>query len=212
MNNYIESLNWRYATKKYDASKKVSDKDLEALKDAVRLSVSSVGLQPYKVFIVGDTEVRKQLIEAAGGNNKNIIADSSYLFVFANEVNPGDTEVENYVKNIGETRGIEVENLKGFSDYISGFLNGLTAEQKNAWTIKQTYIALSTLVNSAALLKIDTTAMEGFNAEEFNKILGFDKLGLNAAVIAAIGYRHEEDANQHLKKVRKPKEELFVTI
>lgn len=212
MSNYIESLNWRYATKKYDASKKVSKEDLETLKEAVRLSVSSVGLQPYKVFIVETDEVRNKLKAAAGGNNQNIIADSSQLFIFANQVNVGDKEVESYINNIGSTRNIAAENLKGFSDYITGFLGGLTEEQKNNWTIKQSYIALSTLVNTAAQLKIDTTAMEGFNAEEFNTILGFDKLGLNTAVIAAIGYRHEDDATQHFKKVRKSHEELFTTL
>ena len=212
MINYLESLNWRYATKKYDTTKKVSKEDLETLKEAVRLSVSSVGLQPYKIFVVESEEMRNKLKAAAGGNNQNIIADSSYLFVFANELNIGDQHVATYINNISKTRGIDADNLKGFGDYISGFLGGLTEEQKNIWTAKQSYIALSTLVNTAAILKIDTTAMEGFNAEEFNKILGLDKLGLHAAVIAAVGYRHEEDANQHFVKVRKPSEELFVTL
>lgn len=212
MSNYIESLNWRYATKKYDSTKKVSDEDIENLKEAIRLSVSSIGLQPYKVFIVESDEMKNKLKAAAGGNNQNLIADASHLFIFANEVNVGDKHVENYVNNISQTRDIPVENLKGFSDYISSYVNSLTEEQKNAWTMKQSYIALSTLVNAAAHLKIDTTAMEGFNAQEFNTILGLDELGLNTAVIAAVGYRHEEDANQHLKKVRKSKEELFATI
>lgn len=212
MSNYIESLNWRYATKKYDASKKVSAENIENLKEAIRLSVSSIGLQPYKVFIVETDEMRNKLKVAAGGNNQNLIADASHLFIFANEVNVGEKQVQEYVNNIGTTRGIDTENLKGFSDYINNYIGSLTDEQKNAWTIKQSYIALSTLVNAAAHLKIDTTAMEGYNAEEFNKILGLDKLGLNAAVIAAVGYRHEEGANQHLKKVRKSKEELFTTI
>lgn len=212
MSNYIESLNWRYATKKYDSTKKVSDEDIENLKEAIRLSVSSIGLQPYKVFIIESDEMKNKLKAAAGGNNQNLIADASHLFIFANEVNVGDKHVENYVNNISQIRDIPVENLKGFSDYISSYVNSLTEEQKNAWTMKQSYIALSTLVNAAAHLKIDTTAMEGFNAQEFNEILGLDELGLNTAVIAAVGFRHEEDANQHLKKVRKSKEELFATI
>ncbi len=212
MSNYIESLNWRYATKKYDASKKVSKEDLETLKEAVRLSVSSVGLQPYKVFIVETEEMRNKLKAAAKGNNQNIIADASQLFIFANEIKPGDKEVSDYLNNISRTRGVEVDNLKGFGDYINGFLGTLTDEEKNNWTAKQSYIALSTLVNTAAQLKIDTTAMEGYDATEFNTILGFDKLGLNTAVIAAIGYRHEEDAAQHFKKVRKSHEDLFTTI
>lgn len=212
MINYLESLSWRYAAKKYDAAKKVSKEDLDTLKQAVRLSVSSVGLQPYKIFIVESDEMRNKLKAAAGGNNQNIIADSSYLFVFANELNVSDTHVSKYMDTISKTRGLAPEAIKGFSDYISGYLAGLTEEQKNIWTAKQSYIALSTLVNTAALLRIDATPMEGFNAEEFNKILGLDELGLNAAVIAAVGYRHEEDAMQHAVKVRKPLEELFVTV
>jgi len=212
MLNYIDSLNWRYATKKYDASKKVSSEDLETLKEAVRLSVSSVGLQPYKIFVVESQEMRDKLKVAAGGNNQNIIAESSAVFVFANELNVGDQQVEAYINNISQIRGVAKESVKGFGDYISGFLGSLTEEQKNIWTAKQSYIALSTLINAAALLKIDTTAMEGFNAEEFNTILGLDELGLNAAVIAAVGYRHEEDAMQHAVKVRKPKDQLFVTL
>jgi nitroreductase len=82
----------------------------------------------------------------------------------------------------------------------------------NSWTAKQTYLALGNLLNAAAELKIDTTPMEGFVPADVNEILGLDKLGLNAALIATIGYRHEEDATQHLKKVRKSNEELFITI
>ena len=212
MTNYIDSLNWRYAVKKYDTAKKVSTEDLEFLKEAVRLSVSSVGLQPYKIFVVETQAIKEQLAEAAGGNNKNIFADASHLFIFANEVNVGAEHVETYVNNISAQRGVAKEAIRGLSDYINGFLAGLTEEQKNVWTAKQAYIALSTLINTAAILKIDATPMEGFDAAKINEILGLEEKGLNAAVIAAIGYRHEEDAVQHAKKVRKPNSELFITL
>jgi nitroreductase len=88
----------------------------------------------------------------------------------------------------------------------------LPVEAKHIWTAKQTYLALGNLLNAAAELKIDATPMEGFNAAKFNEILGFDKLGLNASVIATVGYRHEEDNTQHFKKVRKSHEELFITL
>jgi len=212
MTHYIDSLNWRYAVKKYDTTKKVSAEDLEYLKEAVRLSVSSVGLQPYKIFVVETQAVKEQLAEAAGGNNKNIFADASHLFIFANEVNVGTAHVDTYINNISEQRGVAIEAVSGFGDYIKGFLGGLTDEQKNIWTAKQAYIALSTLINTAALLKIDATPMEGFDAAKINEILGLEAKGLNAAVVAAIGYRHEEDAVQHAKKVRKPNNELFITL
>jgi len=212
MTDYINNLKWRYAVKKYDASKKVSAEDLEQLKEAVRLSVSSVGLQPYKIIIIETPEAKQQLVEAASGNNKNVFADASHLFVFAHELNVGSAQVAAYINNIAAERGLPEEALKGFSDYINGFLGTLTEEQKNIWAAKQAYIALSNLINSAAQLKIDTTPMEGFDADKINSILKLNEKGLSASVMAAIGYRHAEDANQHLKKVRKPNNQLFTTI
>lgn len=212
MTDYIESLKWRYATKKYDAGKKVPAQDIEQLKEAVRLSVSSVGLQPYKVIIVQDAEMKAKLAQATSGNNVNLVNDASHLFIFANDVNVDDALVNEYIDTIADVRGLPEEALSGFSSYIKNYVGAFTAEEKSSWTAKQAYIALSTLVNTAALLKIDTTPMEGFEPKKINEILGLPQQGLNAAVIATIGYRHADDASQHLKKVRKPETELFVTI
>ncbi len=212
MTDYIESLKWRYATKKYDAGKKVPAQDIEQLKEAVSLSVSSVGLQPYKVIIVQDEAVKAKLAQAASGNNVNLINDASHLFVFANDVNVGDAQVEQYIDTIASVRDVSREALEGFGTYIKNYVASLSNEEKSAWTAKQAYIALSTLINSAAILKIDTTPMEGFDPKKFNEILGINEKGLNTAVIATIGYRHADDTNQHLKKVRKPNNELFLTL
>ncbi len=210
MSTLLENLNWRYATKKFDATKKISASDLNTLKEAVRLSASSYGLQPYKVIIVENPEVREKLNAAAYGQTQ--ITDASQLFIFANDLDLGAVSVDNYIKNISETRGVPVEALGGFSDMMKGTIANLSEEAKNIWSAKQTYIALGTLLSAASELKIDATPMEGFNAAQFNEILGFDKLGLNASVIATVGYRHDEDDAQHYKKVRKSHEELFITI
>ncbi|MBS7233064.1 NAD(P)H-dependent oxidoreductase [Flavobacterium psychroterrae] len=210
MSTLLENLNWRYATKKFDATKKISSEDLNTLKEAVRLSASSYGLQPYKVVIVENAEIREQLKAAAYGQTQ--ITDASQLFIFANDLNVGAESVDAYIKNISETRGVPADALAGFSDMMKGTIANLSSENKNIWTAKQTYIALGTLLSAASELKIDATPMEGFNAAAFNEILGFDKLGLNASVIATVGYRHGEDDTQHYKKVRKSHEELFITI
>lgn len=210
MSTLLENLNWRYATKKFDATKKISASDLNTLKEAVRLAASSYGLQPYKVIIVENPEIREQLKAAAYGQTQ--ITDASQLFIFANDLNAGPESVASYIKNISETRGVPTEALGGFADMMNGVISGLSQDAKNIWTAKQTYIALGTLLSAAAELKIDATPMEGFNATAFNEILGFDKLGLNASVIATVGYRHDEDDAQHYKKVRKSHEELFITI
>lgn len=210
MSTLLENLNWRYATKKFDATKKISETDLNTLKEAVRLTASSYGLQPFKVVIVENPEIREQLKAAAYGQTQ--ITDASQIFVFANDLNAGPESVAAYIKNISETRGVPTEALSGFEDMMNGVISNLSQDAKNIWTAKQTYIALGTLLSAAAELKIDATPMEGFNAAAFNKILGFDKLGLNASVIATVGYRHDEDDTQHYKKVRKSQEELFITL
>jgi len=167
-------------------------------------------LKPYKVLIIENPEVRQNL--KAAGYNQDGITESSQLFVFAYEKNVSENHVDAYMDNISKVREVEKESLKPFEDMVNGFINNQTEEGKNEWAAKQAYIALSTLINTAALLKIDATPMEGFNAQQFDEILGLDKLGLSTAVIAAVGYRHEEDGFQHFKKVRKPKNELFITI
>lgn len=210
MNNFIENQNWRYATKKFDATKKVSTEDLETLKKAIQLSSSSYGLQLYKVFIIENPEVRAQLQPASWGQSQ--IVDASHLLVFANIVNVQESHIDAYVQNIADTRGLSVEDLKGYSDFMKSKIVPLPVEQKAVWTSKQTYLALGNLLNAAAELKIDVTPMEGFEPEKYNEILGLGRLGLNASLVAAIGYRHEEDATQHYAKVRKPIEELFETI
>jgi len=210
MNNFIENQNWRYATKKFDATKKVSTEDLETLKKAIQLSSSSYGLQLYKVFIIENPEVRAQLQPVSWGQSQ--IVDASHLLVFANIVNVQESHIDAYVQNIADTRGLSIEDLKGYSDFMKSKIVPLPVEQKAVWTSKQTYLALGNLLNAAAELKIDVTPMEGFEPEKYNEILGLDKLGLNASLVAAIGYRHEEDATQHFAKVRKPIEELFETI
>ena len=210
MNNFIKNANWRYATKKFDATKKISEQDLATLKEAVRLSASSYGLQPYRVLIIETSELRAKLQPAAWGQSQ--VVDASHLFVFANITNFGETEIDAYFKDLTETREIPIEAVQGYADFMKSKVLPLPIEAKNTWTAKQTYLALGNLLNVAAELEIDVTPIEGFETAKFNEILGLDKLGLNAAVVAAIGYRHAEDATQYYAKVRKSNEELFINL
>lgn len=210
MTQFIKDANWRYATKKFDATKKISSEDLASLKEAIRLTASSYGLQPYKVLIVENPELRAQLQPVSWGQSQ--IVDASHLLVFANIINFGEKEIDATINNMATTRNLPLEALQGYGDFMKSKLVTLPEDVKNTWTSKQTYLALGNLLNAAAELKIDVTPMEGFEPEKYNEILGLDKLGLNASLVATIGYRHEEDATQHYAKVRKSEEELFVTI
>lgn len=209
-NTIIENLEWRYATKKFNAEKKIAKADLEILKQAVRLSASSYGLQPYHVILVENEALRTKVKAAA--YNQSQITEASELLIFANITDVGPKEVNDYIQNMASVRAIPTTSLKGFEDMMNNVVTGLTPEAKQNWTAKQTYIALGTLLSAAADLKIDATPMEGFNAEAVNEILNLKEKGLSATLIVTLGYRHADDATQHLKKVRKPNEELFITL
>ena len=210
MNNYIEALKWRYATKKFDTSKKVAAEDLNILKEAMQLSASSYGLQPYKILVIEDEEIRKQLQPAAYGQSQ--IVDASHLIVIANKTDFDENLVDSYVDEISKVRGIESAQLSGMADYMKKNVVDLAPETKAQWTAKQTYIVLGNLLAAAAQLKIDTCPMEGFDAKKFNEILGLANNDYNASVIVALGYRSADDTTQHLPKVRRPQEVLFETI
>lgn len=210
MNAFLENQNWRYATKKFDATKKITAEDLDILKEAIRLSSSSYGLQPYKVILVENPELRAKIQPSAWGQSQ--IVEASHLIVFANEINFGTTGIDDYIKNASETRAIPSESLQGYADFMKANITALSEDTRNNWTAKQTYLALGNLLNAAAELKIDVTPMEGFVPAEVNEILGLEALGLNATLIATLGYRHEDDATQYYKKVRKSNEDLFITL
>ena len=210
MTTFLDHQNWRYATKKFDANQKISDADFATLQEAMRLSTSSYGLQPYKILIISDPELRAKLQPAAWGQTQ--IVDASHLIVFANMLNIGDAQIDSYIKNISQIRNIPEEGLEGYSSFMKSKITSLPQEDRNTWTSKQTYLALGNLLNAAAELKIDATPMEGFDKDAFNAILGLTEKGLSASVIATLGYRHQDDATQHYKKVRKANEELFITL
>jgi len=210
MSNFIKNANWRYATKKFDTTKKISKQDLETLKEAIRLSASSFGLQPYKVLIIENPELRAKLQPAAWGQSQ--IVDASQLIVFANITNFGETEIDVSIANTTKTRGLPADALKGYGDFMKSKIVALPEDVRNTWASKQTYLALGNLMNAASELKIDVTPMEGFEPAQVNEILGLGKLGLNTTLLATIGYRHEEDATQHYAKVRKSNEELFINL
>jgi nitroreductase len=210
MSTFIENQNWRYATKKFNSEKKISNSDLEILKEAIQLSSSSYGLQPYKVLIIENEEIRKQLQPASWGQSQ--ITDASHLLVFASVTNVDAEYITHYAENMAKTRNIPFDSVKGYADFMIGNIASLTPEKQIIWAQKQAYLALGNLLNAAAELKIDVTPMEGFLPEQYNEILGLKEKGLHATLVATIGYRHDEDETQHYAKVRKPITELFETI
>ena len=206
----LDKLNWRYATKKFDPTKKLSNAQLDELLSAVQLSPSSYGLQSYKILVVEDPEIRKQLREAAYGQAQ--LTDASQVIVFASETVIDEELVVKYIENISKTRHIERKDLSAYEQTMTGTVDRLAEDQKITWSHKQAYIALGVLLTAAADLGIDACPMEGFMNGKFDEILGLKEKGLTASVIATIGFRAENDDYSKMAKVRRPKEELFIHI
>ena len=238
MSTVLENLNWRYATKKFDASKKVSEQNLETILQAIKMSPSSYGLQPYHILVITDADTRKEL-QPASWNQSQIVDAShmlvfaaksefgselvdvfqiivyqlaSHMLVFAAKSEFGSELVDDYLENVSVTRGMDIENLKGYGDFMKSKLLDLPNTVKTAWTSRQAYLAAQSAMLAAAELKIDTCPMEGFEPEKYDEILGLKDKGLTSVVVLTVGYRSDEDETQNYPKVRKSNEELFTHI
>lgn len=203
----IENLEWRYATKAFDDTKKIEEKDLEILTESIRLSPSSYGLQLFKVLVITDQETKEKLKPASW--NQQQITQCSHLFVLCNYTKVEDNDIDKYLELKADKSGMNVADLSGYGDFMKGKIGSLDQATQSTWTAKQTYIALGNLLTAAAELKIDACPMEGFDANVYNEILDLDKQNLNAAVVVATGYRSNEDTTQNAPKVRKSKNDLF---
>ena len=210
MKQIIDDLNWRYATKKFDPTTKISEEKINVIKEVLRLVPTSYGLQPLKYLFIESTEVRQQLYEHS--YNQQQILDASHLLVICSYNSIEDEHVDSYMENTAFTRQTELENVLGFGDYIKKTIAKLSGEQISTWNAKQAYIALGQLVLACAQLRIDSTPMEGFDANGYDEVLGLNEKNLNATIVIPLGYRDTDDKNQHLKKVRKQHADLFETI
>jgi nitroreductase len=204
----IQHLKWRYATKKY-SQKIIPDTEIETILESIRLSPTSLGLQAFKVFVIGNNpSLREQLLPVA--YNQSQITDASHLLVFAAYTEVTDNHIHSYLNNIANTRQIPLESLDGFKNSIQGFTSKKDETQTAEWASRQCYIALGIAMNTAAKLQIDSTPMEGFNHEGLDAVLGLKDQKLTSSVVLALGYRDEDnDKLAKLPKVRKSHSELF---
>lgn len=207
----IERLNWRYAAKQFDSTKKISEQDWAALETILTLTPSSGGLQPWRFVVVTDPAVRAKLLPASYGQPQ--ITSASHLVVFAAKNNFSENDVDDHLKRIAEVQGVVVEALAPFrAMLVGGIVQGLDETARNAWARNQTYIALGNLLISAALLGVDACPMEGFDRTQYDEILGLKAKGFATSVIAALGYRADTDKYAVAPKVRFPKEQVFLKI
>lgn len=202
----IQDLNWRYATKNMNGET-VSDEKLTAILKATNLAATSYGLQPFTILVVSNKEIKLKLQEAAYGQAQ--VGSSSAVLVFAVPLKITTADIEGFINLVATTRSMPVEALDGYKGMILGTVGALPAEQQQIWSAKQAYIALGTALAAAAEQKVDACPMEGFDAAQFDEILGLTEKGLKSVVIMPVGYRSADDATAKYIKVRKPESELF---
>lgn len=207
----LDALNWRYATKTFDATKKIPEATWKALEETLVLSPSSFGLQPYRFLIVKDPAIRAQLKPHSW--NQTQVVDASHYIVLAGRTAMTETEVDRFLDRVVEVRSIPKESLDGYRGMMYGSLLSPGAEMRIPhWAALQAYIALGNLMTSAALLGVDTCAIEGFAPTEYDAILGLKEQGYASVVCCALGYRHSEDKHASAAKVRFPSSDLIKTI
>lgn len=207
--NYLEALNWRYSVKKFDG-KKIPADQLNSILEAGRLSVSSLGLQPYHLLVVENDETIQKLIPAF--YNPSQISTCSHLIALVSKTHINREYVDNYFSHIINERGVTLEQLSSFRNNIHQFLENYTAQELESWSEKQSYILLGSLIMAAAEEEIDTCPMEGFKQDILEDVLKIDKANEKVAVVLAMGYRAKDDPFQNFKKVRKPAEKFVKFI
>ena len=207
----LQALQWRYATKAFDPTRKIPSATWTTLQEALVLSASSYGLQPYRFIDVSDPETRAELLPHSW--NQRQVVDASHFVVFASRTALTETEIDRFLDRIVEVRGGNREALEGYRQMMVGSLLGEDSKARiPQWTARQAYIALGNLLTSAALLGVDACPMEGFVSAEFDKILNLSVQGYTAVVSCALGYRSAEDKYASAPKVRPQISELIQTV
>jgi nitroreductase/dihydropteridine reductase len=202
----INDLTWRYATKKFDASKKINQTDLETLLNVLRYTPSSYGMQPLKFLVITNPELRILLQNVSF--NQSQVTEASHLIVICAQLETSSNHIDEMTELMSTTRSIDIHKLQGFNNYVKSALKDLSTQEMLLWNSKQAYIALGMFLSACARLRIDSTPMEGFEQDKYDELLELKKHGLRAVLVCPIGYRSEEDHYSKLKKVRKPLEDL----
>ena len=204
----LQALHWRYATKLFDPNRPISPEIWAALEQALVLTASSYGLQPWKFLVITDPGLRAELRPHSW--NQSQITDASHLVVLLSKRTISAADADRLIASTAELRGLEPSVLAGYRQMIQvDLIDGPRSQQIGEWAARQVYIALGNLMSSAALLGVDTCAIEGFSPAEYDRILGLEGGDYRSCVVCACGYRSADDKYAALAKVRYPAADLI---
>lgn len=196
----LDSLRWRYATKKFDVTRKISAATWDALEESLVLTPSSFGLQPWKFLVVADPG-RRALLSAESWKQPQVTEASHYVVLTA-RTDLERKDIDAWMARMSEVQSSSLESVAPFKGVIEGFAQAMSHEARHAWNVRQVYIALGQLMASAAMLGIDTCPMEGLSATGYDHVLGLEGTGYATAVACALGYRAEDDRAANSPKAR----------
>ncbi len=208
--NSVDKLKWRYATKKFDANKKLSNQKIDVLKEVFNLTATSYGLQPIKMLVISNQKIKDQLVAAS--YNQTQVQECSHLLVICIKTDIDTNYIDSKFDLEKEIRGTSEEIIGGFRGYLKNQFENMSNEDIDNASRKQAYIALGNLMTVCAFEAIDSCPMEGFQADEFDKILELNKYNLKSALLLPVGYRSEDDHMSTLAKVRFPLDDSIIEI
>lgn len=204
---WIDQLNWRYATKIFDNTKTIEPALWQKIEESLVLTPSSFGLQPWKFIVVTDDAVKQSLVEHSWSQPQ--VADCSHLVVLAARKSLTEEEVASFIQSTADARSVPVESLEGYKGMMLGFLSHMDDDTRTAWAKNQVYIALGQLMSTAAVLNVDACPMEGIIPPEYDKVLGLEDSGYTTVLACPMGYRSSEDKYAELAKVRYPVSQMI---
>lgn len=197
----IESLQWRYATKKFDELKYISEEKIEVLKQAFNLTATSYGLQPIKLLIIKDKELQEKLV--AHSMDQIQVAQASHVLVFCIQTQLDKSYIKKYFDRVQEIRNTPESILQPFEDFLIEDFSTKSITEIEKWATNQAYLAMGNLLTVCAIEEIDSCPMEGFDPKAYDEVLELNTKGLQSVLVMPIGYRAEDDMFSSLKKVRK---------
>ncbi|MAN59574.1 MAG: NAD(P)H-dependent oxidoreductase [Flavobacteriaceae bacterium] len=205
----IDTLSWRYATKKFDPERRIPDEKLDIIKEAFNLTATSYGLQPLRMMVIEKKSVKEALVPLTMEQRQ--VADASHVLVLCVENTLDSSFIKNYFNRVETTRNTPRAILKPFEKFLVDSFSEKNPEEIQQWMEKQAYIALGNLLTVCALEEIDTCPIEGFEPEQYDEYLNLREKGLRSVVVIAMGYRAEDDFFSEMKKVRRGVENVVLT-
>jgi len=207
----LQSLNWRYATKVFDATKKIPANTWATLQESLVLTPTSYGLQPYQFLIINDPAKRAELLPHSW--NQKQVVDASHFVVFTARTEMKDADVDKLIKRTTDLRKLPADALAGYRGMmVSNVVSGPRNKHAHEWAARQAYIALGNLMTCAAVLGVDACPMEGLSPTEYDKVLNLAGTGYATVVACALGYRAAGDKYAHLAKVRYEMNDLIRVV